>query len=67
LRPDIDGLRQDGGVLVPQLGAGDPRETAAQIARVLLEAGFALYRLRPEHESLEQRFLDITTRLGEAA
>ena len=67
LRPDVDSVREEGGVLVLRLGAGDPRETAAEIARVLLDAGFELYRLQPERESLEQRFLDITTRLGEAA
>ena len=67
LRPDVDNVREEDGALLLHLLPGDARATAAHIARVLLDAGFELYRLQPEHESLEQRFLDITTRLGEAA
>ena len=40
---------------------------AADINRRLVEAGVAVHRLEPAHASLEQRFLEITTRLGEAA
>jgi ABC-2 type transport system ATP-binding protein len=67
LRPDVDSVREDDGALLLDLAPGDPRATTAHIARVLLDAGFELYRLQPEHESLERRFLDITSRLGEAA
>ena len=40
---------------------------AADINRRLVEAGVAIHRLEPTRASLEQRFLEITTRLGEAA
>jgi ABC-2 type transport system ATP-binding protein len=40
---------------------------AADINRRLVEAGVAVHRLELAHASLEQRFLEITTRLGEAA
>ena len=40
---------------------------AADINRRLVEAGLAIHRLEPARVSLEQRFLEITTRLGEAA
>ena len=40
---------------------------AADINRRLVEAGIAVHRLDPARVSLEQRFLEITTRLGEAA
>ena len=40
---------------------------AADINRRLVEAGVAVHRLEPARASLEQRFLEITTRLGEAA
>jgi ABC-2 type transport system ATP-binding protein len=67
LRRDVDNVREKDGALLLHLTPGDPRATTAHVARVLLDAGFDLYRLQPEHESLEQRFLDITTRLGDAA
>ena len=40
---------------------------AADINRRLVEAGIPVYRLEPQHASLEQRFLEITTRLEDAA
>ena len=40
---------------------------AADINRRLVEAGLSIYRLEPARASLEQRFLEITTRLGAAA
>jgi ABC-2 type transport system ATP-binding protein len=43
------------------------RETAADINRRLVEAGIRVHRLEPQHASLEQRFLEITSRLEEAA
>ena len=67
LRPDVDEVREEGDGLVVELATADARATTAQIARVLLDAGFDLYRLQLERASLEQQFLEITTRLGEAA
>ena len=42
-------------------------ETAAVINRRLVEAGVAVHRLEPSRASLEERFLQITSRLEEAA
>jgi ABC-2 type transport system ATP-binding protein len=42
-------------------------DTAADINRFLVEAGIAVHRLEPAHASLEERFLEITSRLGVAA
>jgi ABC-2 type transport system ATP-binding protein len=42
-------------------------EAIADINRRLVEAGIPVYRLEAEHASLEQRFLEITSRLEEAA
>jgi ABC-2 type transport system ATP-binding protein len=67
LRNDVARVDEDGEALVVQLVGGDAREATAHIARALFAAGFDLYRLEPEHGSLEQRFLEITSRLGEAA
>jgi ABC-2 type transport system ATP-binding protein len=38
---------------------------AAAVNRTLVEAGLDVYRLEPVEASLEQRFLEITSRLGE--
>jgi hypothetical protein len=43
------------------------RDAAADINRVLVEAGLGVHRLEPAHASLEERFLEITSRLGVAA
>jgi ABC-2 type transport system ATP-binding protein len=67
LRPDVAAVREENGTLLVELAGDNARESTAQIARVLLDAGFDLYRLQPERASLEQQFLEITTRLGEAA
>jgi ABC-2 type transport system ATP-binding protein len=40
---------------------------AAEINRTLVAAGLAVRRLEPSRASLEERFLEITTRLEEAA
>jgi ABC-2 type transport system ATP-binding protein len=53
-RPDDEGIR----VVL----AGDP-QTAAQINAELVGAGVAVTRLEPVRHSLEQRFLQITSRL----
>ena len=67
LRPDIEAVREEHGTLLVELVGDDARESTAQIARVLLDTGFDLYQLQLERASLEQQFLEITTRLGEAA
>jgi ABC-2 type transport system ATP-binding protein len=67
LRADVDRVVEDDNTLVLGLGPGDPRTAVTQIARVLLDAGFELYRLELDHRSLEQRFHELTSRLAEAA
>jgi ABC-2 type transport system ATP-binding protein len=67
MRTDVTSVVEEGSELVLELAADHTRTSTGQIAHVLLDAGFELYRLQPEHRSLEQHFLDITTRLGEAA
>jgi ABC-2 type transport system ATP-binding protein len=67
LRVDVAGVREEEGQLVLRLAADDARTETAAIAHVLLDAGFELYRLQLDHDSLEERFLGLTTRLGEAA
>jgi ABC-2 type transport system ATP-binding protein len=42
-------------------------DVAADINRRLVEAGLAVHRLEAVHASLEERFLEITSRLGVAA
>ena len=42
----------------------DPDVTAGEVTRRLVEAGVDLRRVEPVRASLEQRFLEITTRLG---
>ena len=50
------------------LGSGAEIEpTAAELNRLLVSAGLAVHRLDPQHASLEQTFLDITSRLEDAA
>ena len=41
------------------------REAAAAINRLLVEAGLDVHQLAPAQATLEQRFLEITSRLGE--
>src|SRR6266705_182454 len=42
-------------------------DAAADINRFLVEAGLAVHRVEPARASLEERFLEITSRLGVAA
>jgi ABC-2 type transport system ATP-binding protein len=42
-----------------------PGNVAAALNRALVEAGFAVSRLEPSRVSLEERFLEITSRLGD--
>ena len=67
LRMDVASVRQEGSELVLHLAGADPRRTTAYIARVLFDDGFDLYRLQLGRGSLEERFLDVTSRLGQAA
>ncbi len=53
-----DGLRVD-------LAAGTERAVVAEVNRLLVEGGVAVYRLQEVHASLESWFLEVTTRLGE--
>jgi len=52
-----DGLR----ITLP---TGAANGEIAEVARVLVESGIALYRLQPVHASLESWFLQVTSRLG---
>src|SRR5262249_48690255 len=67
VRRDVERVREEGNELLIELSGDDPRTVTAHVAQVLLDSGFQLDRLQLDHGSLEQRFLDITSRLGEAA
>jgi ABC-2 type transport system ATP-binding protein len=51
------------GITLP---AGTPRDVVAEINRVLVEGGIAVYRLQEIQASLESWFLQVTSRLGAA-
>ena len=53
-----------GGIRITLRSGADPAATAAEINRMLVEFGIGVHRLEPVAATLEQRFLDITTRLG---
>jgi ABC-2 type transport system ATP-binding protein len=59
-RIDVDA----GGVAIT-LPAGTARDVIAEVARVLIAGGIAVYRLQPVQASLEAWFLQVTTRLGD--
>jgi ABC-2 type transport system ATP-binding protein len=65
----VAGVAAEDGVLRVRLSGDDSvaHDTIADINRRLVEAGIPVYRLEPEHASLERRFLEITSRLEEAA
>lgn len=48
------------------LPSGTGRAEIAEISRILVEGGIALYRLQPMQASLESWFLQVTSRLGES-
>jgi ABC-2 type transport system ATP-binding protein len=56
-----------GRVVVALRPDASAERAAATISRSLIEAGVDLYELEIAHASLEQRFLEITSRLGVAA
>ena len=66
--PLVEQVTHDSGdVLVALRPEASAERAAATISRSVIEAGVDLYELEIEHASLEQRFLEITSRLGVAA
>jgi ABC-2 type transport system ATP-binding protein len=64
-QPAVDAVHSGNGALLLELDPGGPVEqTAAAIAEQLVAAGIPLYRLAAEQQTLEQRFLQVTSRLG---
>jgi ABC-2 type transport system ATP-binding protein len=55
------------GGLGISLPTGTPRDVIAEINRVLVEGGISVYRLQQIQASLEEWFLQVTSRLGETA
>ena len=53
------------GGLAITLPAGTTRDVIAEVARVLVTGGIAVYRLQPVQASLESWFLQVTSRLGD--
>jgi ABC-2 type transport system ATP-binding protein len=53
------------GGLAITLPAGTTRDVIAELARVLITEGIAVYRLQPVQASLEAWFLQVTSRLGD--
>jgi len=66
----VDPASIDGRVVVDPSGlhitlpAGTGREVIAEVNRVLVDGGVAVYRLETVQTSLESWFLEVTTRLG---
>ena len=54
----------DGGLHVT-LPTGTSRDVVAEVNRLLVSGGVAVYRLQENHASLETWFLEVTSRLGE--
>jgi ABC-2 type transport system ATP-binding protein len=68
--PAIAGITSDGGtttmiVTLTARAAAEPEAAYASINRMLVQAGLAVSRIEPLRDSLEQRFLAMTTRLQE--
>jgi ABC-2 type transport system ATP-binding protein len=55
-----------GGLRIVLRAEVDAERVAAELNRLLVEAGIAVHRLEPGRVSLEHRFLEITSRLGAA-
>jgi ABC-2 type transport system ATP-binding protein len=62
--PAVASVTDDGNVLRLALRDGD---AVADLNRRLVESGLAVHRLEPADATLEQRFLELTTRLENAA
>jgi ABC-2 type transport system ATP-binding protein len=56
---EVDGL----AITLP---AGTTRDVIAEVARILVTEGVAVYRLQPVQASLEAWFLQVTSRLGDS-
>jgi ABC-2 type transport system ATP-binding protein len=66
--PDIGMVDETADGLVITVRPTRPTvEIAADINRVLVEAGLAVHRLESDRASLESRFLEVTSRLGDVA
>jgi len=52
-------------VTLVEVADDEGRGSAAAVNRALVEAGLAVHKLAPVEATLEQRFLEITSRLGE--
>jgi ABC-2 type transport system ATP-binding protein len=66
--PGVSQVTAEGDVLDVVLASGQERNgTAAELNRMLVNAGIGVRRLEPRHASLEQMFLEITSRLEDAA
>jgi ABC-type multidrug transport system ATPase subunit len=55
----------EGEGLAITLATGTSRDVFAEVARILVTEGIAVYRLEPVQASLESWFLQVTSRLGE--
>jgi ABC-2 type transport system ATP-binding protein len=55
----------EAGGLAITLPPGAPRDVIAELARILVTDGIALYRLQQSQASLESWFLQVTSRLGD--
>jgi ABC-2 type transport system ATP-binding protein len=64
-QPAVESVLDDGALL--RVALRDGGDVVPDLNRRLVEAGFAVRRLEPQQASLEQRFLEITTRLEKAA
>jgi ABC-2 type transport system ATP-binding protein len=64
VHPAVEAVVDDGSLLRVSLRDDDG---VPALNRTLVEAGIAVCRLEPQQASLEQRFLEITTRLENAA
>jgi ABC-2 type transport system ATP-binding protein len=66
--PGVSKVTAEGDVLDVVLASGQERNgTTAELNRMLVNAGIGVRRLEPRHASLEQMFLEITSRLEDAA
>ena len=67
-QPEVSSVTTDGDSLRIALAHARPLDDlAAELNRILVTAGIGVYRLELQRASLEQLFLEITTRLEDAA
>jgi ABC-2 type transport system ATP-binding protein len=66
--PSVDSVAAtENGLQLTLLPDIEAYATSGEINRLLVEAGVTVFRLEPARASLEERFLEITSRLGEPA